>query len=152
MTVSDELATKFACIELCNAFAYCLDRGAFEDLAGLFTPDGVWVRHGVELHGRQAILEAMSQRPPDALTRHVTTGHHFLSVTADKAEAVSSNRSYFASAKGDLPRSLLAGEIILLDFIDTFVRRPEGWRIARRETNYVMVPDAVRAHFVPGGN
>lgn len=143
------LRDKAECIELSNAFAYYLDSNMAEPFADLFTEDGVWVRHGVAIKGRAAIAATFQDRAARALTRHVTTGHVFTALGAASAEAVCYNRSYYSLGDGDLPRSFTGGEVIILDFLDSYVRTPEGWRFSRREGRYVMLPESMRSQFAP---
>src|SRR3546814_6019354 len=65
---------EWACTKLSHAFSYCLDSRDYGSLVSLFTPDGVWERHGDRLQGRERILEVMRGRPANQFTRHVKIG------------------------------------------------------------------------------
>jgi uncharacterized protein (TIGR02246 family) len=134
------------CTALSYAFCYNLDHRNYAGLADLFAPDGVWIRHGQRLQGREQIIAALSQRLPNQFTRHVTTNFHFTKVTETRAEAVLYNMSYF-SLEGDKPLPLRFGpeQAMLLDFIDVYTRTPQGWRFLERNTTPVLMPDSVRA-------
>src|SRR3546814_17029907 len=60
---------EWACTKLSHAFSYCLDSRDYGSLVSLFTPDGVWERHGDRLQGRERILEVMRGRPAHQFTR-----------------------------------------------------------------------------------
>jgi hypothetical protein len=130
---------KWECIELSHAFAYHLDHRNYRELAELFAPDGAWIRHGVRLVGRAAIIEALEQRPASQFTRHVTTGHYFTHVGEASAASVAYNMSYYSMDAAVLPAVYVPEQAMLLDFKDTYARTPEGWRFAERDTPPVMI-------------
>jgi uncharacterized protein (TIGR02246 family) len=134
------------CTALSHAFCYNLDHRQYAALADLFTADGVWIRHGQALKGREQIIAALSKRLPNQFTRHVTTNFHFTEVTETRASAVLYNMSYF-SLEGDQPLPLRYGadQSMLLDFKDVYLRTEQGWRFLERDTSPVLIPDSVRA-------
>ena len=133
------------CVALSNAFAYHLDHKEYAALIALFAPDGVFVRTGVRLEGRQQILAAMEQRPAEQFTRHITTNFHFTHVGHDSARAVFYNQSYFAFLPGGPPYAYSPERMMLLDFIDTYTRTDEGWRFLERDARPVFIPDELRS-------
>ena len=138
---------EWQCNRLNDAFAFFLDRKEYQKVADLFTTDGVFLRNGVKLVGRQEIVAALSKRPANLVTRHVTTGAHFLSITVNRAEAVSCKRSYFGMLAGEPPAGFKGDQVALLDFEDTFTLTDDGWRIAQRITKPILLADALRASF-----
>src|SRR3546814_3944536 len=82
--------------DVCSSDLYCLDSRDYGSLVSLFTPDGVWERHGDRLHGRERILEVMRGRPANQFTRHVITNFHFVEVTETRARATVYNLSWFS--------------------------------------------------------
>jgi hypothetical protein len=130
---------KWECIELSHAFAHHLDHRNYRDIANLFAPDGVWIRHGARLVGPAAILGALEERPASQFTRHVTTGHFFTHVGETSAASIAYNMSYYSMDAAVLPAVYVPEQAMLLDFKDTYVRTPEGWRFALRDTALVMV-------------
>lgn len=133
------------CMALSHAFAYELDVKNYEALAALFAPQGVFIRTGVRLEGPAQILATMSQRPAEQFTRHVTTNIHFTQVAPDLAKAVSYNVSYFAMSASQPPFDLGPQQVMVLDFFDTFVRTPQGWRFLERDARPVLIPPELRA-------
>ena len=137
-------AFEAECVALSNAFAYHLDHKEYGALVALFAPDGTFVRTGVRLEGREKILAAMQARPVDQFTRHITTNFHFTHVDSDTARAVFYNMSYFAFLPGNPPFAYAPERMMLLDFIDIYVRTPEGWRFRERDARALLIPEELR--------
>jgi len=137
---------EWACTKLVHAFAYSMDQRRYEDLAALFTPDGVFDRVGQVLRGPREIVDALGKRPLDQRIRHVTVGIHFTSVAADAAEAVVYNASYVGRLDEPGKPSLYAmSQPALLEFRDAYQKKPDGWRIAERAARMVLVPEDMPA-------
>jgi len=147
MNKIETMEIEWECMRLSNAFAHLLDRKEYRQFSALFTEDGVFVRNGARLVGRAAIFAALTQRPSNAITRHVTTGMHFQHVAADSARAISCNRSYFGMLDGEPPANFKGDQVILLDFEDIYAKTAAGWRFAERITSPVLLPDVLRPMF-----
>jgi hypothetical protein len=132
------------CVALSHAWAYHIDHKQYDELAQLFVPDGVFIRTGVRLEGRAAILAAMHARPAEQFTRHVTTNWHFTAVEAERASAVSYNQSYYAFLPGNPPFTYTPERMMLLDFVDEYVRTAEGWRFSLRDARAVLIPEDLK--------
>ena len=65
------------CQHLISRFFNSLDERRFQDLTSLMTPEGCWVRLGVELKGSAAILKAMEGRSVTVQTRHLVSNYEF---------------------------------------------------------------------------
>ena len=129
----DELARmkiEWACTKLSHAFSYCLDTRDYDGLVALFTPDGVWERHGERLEGRQHILKVMHGRPASQFTRHVITNFHFLEVSDTNARATLYNLSWFSFEADNLPVAFVPENALLLDFHDRYSLTDDGWKIS----------------------
>jgi uncharacterized protein (TIGR02246 family) len=133
------------CVALSHAWAFHIDHKQYEALADLFVPDGVFIRTGVRLEGREAILAAMHNRPAEQFTRHVTTNFHFTEVTENQARATFYNMSYYAFLPGSPPHPYAPERMMLLDFVDQFVRTPEGWRFQERDARAVLIPEDLKS-------
>ena len=142
---------KAECIELSSAFAYFLDRREYAALADLFTEDGVWTRYGIDLRGHDAIVLELNKRPANQFTRHVTTSHHFTSLTENVAAAVSCNLSFFSFDEGAPPSLFKPGNTIVLDFEDTYAQTPRGWRFTSRISQPLLIPAALWHQFTNNG-
>lgn len=132
------------CVALSHAWAFHIDHKQYEALADLFVSDGVFIRTGVRLEGRTAILAAMHARPAEQFTRHVTTNFHFTVVEAERASAVSYNQSYYAFLPGKPPFTYAPERMMLLEFVDEYVRTAEGWRFCLRDARAVFIPEDLK--------
>ncbi|MEI2776132.1 MAG: nuclear transport factor 2 family protein [Tetrasphaera sp.] len=127
-----------ACHRVVVEFAHRLDHREFDRAAALFTPDGVWHRHGEDLVGTEQILETISARPPKLVERHVMTTIHVEVESADHARAT----AYVLIVRGEgdasgpveIPQPQALGE-----FHDRLRRTAHGWRIAERSSTPVFV-------------
>lgn len=133
------------CVALSNAFAYHLDHKDYPALVALFAPNGTFIRTGVRLEGPEMILATMRQRPAEMFTRHVTTNFHFTHVGHDTAKAVFYNMSYFIFAQDKPPFEFAPQRMMLLDFMDTYGRTPQGWRFLERDARPLMIPEELRS-------
>ena len=107
-----------------------LDNQEFDSLADLMAPDGVWHRAGKELRGRAMLLAAMDARGATRRTRHLITNLIVDAIDGDHAEAVFYSTAFVHTdaapdviAPMELPSSIGT-------YRATFVRMPDGWRIA----------------------
>ncbi|MDO8264539.1 MAG: hypothetical protein Q7T21_15140 [Gallionella sp.] len=73
----------------------------------------------------------------DALTRSrvCTESKAFRYVDENSASA-----SYFSSPKSQLPLDFLADQVMLLDFLRTYTRTPDGWRFLERDARPLLIP------------
>lgn len=147
MNSKARMEIEWECRNLCYEFAYCIDRRQYAQLAGLFTPDGVFDRVGQKLAGRQAIVDALGNRQSELRTRHVCHNVHFTAVDDESARAVIYNTTLVG--KGDpagepVPYAMSQGAF--LEFRDTYRKTPEGWRIAERVAYTVITPPDMPAH------
>lgn len=139
MDARTRMEIEWACVGLSHAFAYHMDRRNYAEVAALFTPDGLFVRHDHPLRGRAQIIEALETRPAEQFTRHVTTSHHFIEVGETRARAVMFNVSYFSFDAAVLPAAYDPANALLLDFTDVYEKTREGWRFAERVTSAVFL-------------
>ena len=141
METKTQMEIEWACTKLVHAFAYYMDQRRYDDLAALFTPEGVFDRVGQQLRGRREIVDALGKRPLDQRIRHVTVGIHFARVATDEAAAVVYNASYVGRLdEPDKPSLYAMSQPALLEFGDAFRRTPDGWRISERIARMVLVP------------
>lgn len=118
------------CAWLAIAAYSLMDQGKYEETAALFTTDAVWVRGGVPVTGRDAILAALHKRPATELSRHLVSNVLVQEITAETARAT----AVFVPLRGPLrddgtvqmPGLSSAGD---LEF--EFRRESHGWRISR---------------------
>lgn len=123
MSPEERRAIEWECARLIAQYANLNDSGRWEELAMLFTEDGVMSRPSAPeaiIRGRQAILESMRARPPRR-TRHVCS-NIVVDVTSSTEACSESAMLLFAEFA-----SPLAGS-----FEDRFVLTQHGWRFAER--------------------
>lgn len=150
VTLETQSLIEWECSRLSGAFSYYLDNRNYDALAELFAEDGVWVRLGSTLTGRQAIRQAMDHRPSTQFNRHVLSNLFFTHVDMDRASSVAHMMTYFSHETGaDVEsgarlRRFDPVNAMPLDVVDDYVRTPDGWRFAKRVIELYMVPDHVR--------
>ncbi len=126
--------------QLVASFSHCIDNRRYEQLADLFTPDGVFDRLGQALEGRQAILSAMAKRHP-FLTRHCVMNLLFTRIDEDQAEATMLVANFVGQPNSEGLPVAHASQPALLEFDDIYRRTPDGWRIERRTARLIIKPD-----------
>lgn len=131
MTPDQRMAAEWHCARLIALYANLNDEARWDDVAALYTEDGVMFRPTapeVALTGRAAILAAFEGRPPRA-TRHVCSN-----VVIDVEGP--------ATARGTSAMVLFTGNgpPIVGSFHDRFALTPEGWRFAERRGSLTFTP------------
>lgn len=125
-----------ACARLIHQFAAANDGARWDEVASLFTEDGVFARPTTPdqpLSGRDEILTAFRARPT-RLTRHVVSN---LLVTVEspvQARAQSLIQLYLEDEDGRAKPPLIG------EFHDRLVLTPEGWRFSERRGRLVFHP------------
>lgn len=146
MDALSRMAIEHECAALAHAFGYHLDQRDYEAVIALFTDDGVWKRYGVDLKGREALLGAMNQRSLTQLTRHLVTNVYFTEVREDRCRAVTTIVVFFNGDAVDTPALLPSTDsTVVMDFHDSFVRGPTGWRFEERDTRPIFLPPPLLA-------
>ena len=141
LDLSDRMAIEWHCTQLVHRFAYYLDRGAFEDVFGLFVEDGVFDRAGQVLQGHEEMRAAFRDRPKGITTRHMATNLHFTDVRHDRASALVYGISYHSNRTDEsapVPYAFSNGRF--LDMHDDYVLTDAGWRFRSRVAKAVFVP------------
>jgi len=127
------VAARSACEALALHYLEYADQWRAQDLADLFTVDGVLDRLGNEIVGREAIASFIANRPREFWQRHHGTGFSFaLDATGDRAT-------------GSLDLHLERGrhgddtvvDTVRARFHDQYERTDEGWRICRRDVRLI---------------
>lgn len=123
MTAEERRAIEWECSRLVAHYANLNDAGRWEDLAALFSEDGLMTRPSAPdcpIRGRQAILDAFRARPP-RVTRHFCS--NVVIDVKSRNEAVGESAMLLFTE----PAPPLVGS-----FEDRFVLTPQGWRFAER--------------------
>lgn len=103
---------------------YCLrlEVNTFEEWLDVFTPDAVYIVHGRDLEGRQAISDMLSQAPHGMHMPGATR----IELNGDSAETIQSYQFI-----GNDPKFSNTGW-----YHRTVVRTPGGWRISRCKVQF----------------
>lgn len=127
-----------ACQAVSIAFANGVDHRRYDDVAALFTEDGVLNRTGHPVAGRAALRAWLDTRPVDIATRHVCTNFHATRSAPDRAEGFTLFTFYRIAGDDATDALPLAGPAAVGEYTDQFRLTPEGWRIARRDIRIVF--------------
>ena|ERR1700730_11995031 len=142
LDTSNRLVIEAELTQLISRFSHYIDTGKYQELALLFTEDGIFHRVGQVLSGREAILEAMLNRH-SFLTRHMVSNILFTQIDAQEAQATMYVANFVGhGGKAELPVGFALPQPAILEFDDTYRRTSDGWRIARRVARVIMKSDA----------
>jgi uncharacterized protein (TIGR02246 family) len=131
MTPVERLLAEAAIARVVTRYAVLNDQGDFDEVAALFTEDGVLTRPsgGEPIRGRAAILAAYKARPP-RISRHVIANILVEFVSENEARCRSAMLLYSAPA-GDLPAKA-SHPALLGGFEDRLVNQRGAWLFAER--------------------
>lgn len=126
-TLADSVSTD--CADLVIDYAHYRDSFNANEFANLFTEDGVLVIGENRWEGRDAIRARI-----EALDNGTTIRHHMSSIRispidADHATGV----SYVVIYSAPSGTNEITGPSLIGDYIDSYVRTEDGWKIAHRE-------------------
>ena len=127
----ERLAVEWECARLVAHYANLNDEARWDEVAALYTEDGVMFRPtapDVALTGRAEILAAFKGRPPRK-TRHVCSNV----VIEVEGPATARGTSAMVLFTGD-------GPPIVGSFHDRFALTPDGWRFAERRGSLTFKP------------
>ena len=129
-------AIEWDCAQVLTRFFNYFDQWRYDDMAELFTPDGVWHRAGKALDSRAAILEALNARSRTQTVRHVVTNVQIDVVDADHAEALLYITAYMhdSGVKVLTPPKIRAPYLVLV-VPGWLVRVSGAWKIASMSMN-----------------
>ncbi len=132
--------------ELVYAHAWLLDHGRGEEIADLYTDDGVMLGVGPERHGREGILGYARARKPSRTARHVCTNLRLESLDEGRIAGAFIITLY----RSDDTPPLDATPVAVADINDEYRLCSDGrWRIARRHIAIVFEAPAHRAQQTP---
>lgn len=138
-------AIEHDCLMLMNRYAIYADHHP-ERFSELLADDAIWVRPGMEMHGRteaQAFMDENQRanredNPHGHLTRHLITSAHIEVEDLDHARgiiyALVFRDERFA---GDLPVPMNTIELVV-EYRTNFARSSEGWLISRHHAQHVF--------------
>lgn len=147
MDRSEARAIEWDCTRLITRFYMLLDEKRYDELAALFAADGIWIRLGQELTGRDAIVAAMAERA-DWLTAHLVSNITIDIVDADTVETTQYVTLYRlegrSAADGPAP---VVPPLGILRHRDTLVRQGGEWKFRRKTSRAIMTDRARVTHY-----
>lgn len=139
MTDTDRAAIGWAVTQLVFRAAALTDAAAWEELAALYTDDGVLARPSAPndpIVGRAAILAASRSRPPRR-SRHLVSNVIVDVISADEARTTAMLTLFTGPADGDEPVD--ADPVVAVGETRDVVRRVDGeWRFASRSGSIAL--------------
>jgi SnoaL-like domain len=126
------LATEHNCTRLMHQFSWFVDAMDYDAVVGLFVADCTFSRADVSFHGHVGLRQSLESRPRDRTTRHIIS--NVLIDVRDTDYADGKSYCLVFGHRGPLSdegEALLGAPDSLILYSGAFVRRPEGWRIAK---------------------
>jgi hypothetical protein len=135
MNPEERRGIEWECARLINLYANLNDEGRWDEVAALYTEDGLMTRPSAPdepIAGREALLASFRARPPRA-SRHFCAN---IVVTVESATEASAHSNILlltgkAEAGGGLPL-LDDGPPLVGEYRDRFALTADGWRFAER--------------------
>ena len=129
----DRLVIERECERLIQLYAFYADHHRHIEMADLFTADGVLDRGNGAVQGKEKIRQALEQRRPDAIVRHISSNVIVDVRKPDQASATSIMTLYRVFGSNEPGQALELPEMVA-DYHDEFRRMSEGWRIGSRRS------------------
>jgi len=132
-----QLADIQACYNLVVDCAQIIDESRYDDLAQIFTEDGVFARPTVPdepMTGRDTIIAAFHKRPKTLVGQHLVLNIRVRLTGPDTAEGTSSIMLFTSSTEVPYEngRGRKANGPLCGVYKDQYVRTAQGWRIKDR--------------------
>ncbi len=141
MNREEERAIEWDCEQLLRRYYNHVHNREFDKAVALFTPDADWHALGVDLKGREAILEGLRSGFAAGTVRHTVTGTVVTVIDAENAGSVYCNSVYNAPdiriEDSETPIAM-EGPRLVVDVADRLVRTDDGWKIARRRGTVIF--------------
>jgi 3-phenylpropionate/cinnamic acid dioxygenase small subunit len=133
-------ADEAECARLCVAFANHIDARRYDAWLDLFTEDGVLVRMGSPVAGRDALARFLQARPTTVETRHLCTNIQVNVTSADEAEGFC-YVLFFQGVPGSAGEPATVSKAPgVVEYHDRYLRTTNGWRIQERRIRMAMTP------------
>jgi len=131
-------AAEQDCHRLITAYAIAADTHDLDLFIGVFAPNARWVRpNGTAIEGHEALRAFFVERPRSVLSRHVASNALVDVLGPDEARGISYATVYKQDGHmgGEAP---LTGAQSIVEYHDSFVRTPAGWKITLRRSVSVL--------------
>jgi len=138
---------EWDCTQLVYKFYGFLDESRYEEMASLFTEDGVWVRLGKEVKGPPNIRALKAERE-NWLTAHLVTNVRVEVLDADHAETVQyvtlyRHEDWEPSAK---PAPVVL-PLAILRHQDQLMKESGVWKFKRKSSRAIMADTTRVTHY-----
>ena len=136
MTRDEERAIEWDCQKVMRQYYHHVDHHEFDEAVKLFTEDVTWSVMGINLKGRDEILEALHGGLGDDTIRHVLTNVLVTVIDKNNAELWNYTTNYYSreGRREDMDRPLrFEGPHRLGDMFAKLRRVGDEWKIAARE-------------------
>ncbi|MEP4547030.1 MAG: nuclear transport factor 2 family protein [Saccharospirillum sp.] len=121
---------------------HALDTKAFDEFVQLFVPEGRLFRPTTPepLVGREAILQAYLNNPPNRLNRHLVTNQRVTLLSDTEAHALAYVMLYSSDA-GERESDVFGAPVhrsLVGEYHDHCVLTDDGWRLQERRALFVL--------------
>jgi len=132
------LHIKAACEAVVLTFFHALDTRRHDAAAALMADDGVWMRQGRRLAGRQEVLDALNARAAERSTCHVITNLRLVDGNEARATVC-----YFLTAYDSVPHEQGGAPrlVSIRECQDVLVNTAGGWRLADKRSRRHLPPE-----------
>lgn len=131
-----------ACTDLVLDYALLRDQGDVDGYTGLFSETGSLTLRGQTITGVDAIRQRMREARNGPRTRHLMSTIRIKPVDESRATGISYATVYLAPEPADSGPAYVDGFAAIGNYVDEFVRTPEGWRIQSRVFEEAFLPKA----------
>ena len=135
MDLTEQLSIERACQRLVTEYCHLVDHGEAEQIADLFSEDGVWKSPEVTMNGQAEVKRGFAARQANVkrMSRHVCNNFLLNIIDEDHAEGTVYLVLFRHDGEPGRRTSPLEGPQMVGEYRDRFVRTSEGWRFAHRE-------------------
>ena len=129
-------AVEWDCAQVLTRFFNAFDQWRYEDMAGMFAPDGVWHRAGKSLSGKDVIVAELNKRSRTQTVRHVITNTQVDVQGAHTADFLLYVTAYIhdSGVKADKPPKIQMPSLLLV-VPGKMVKQGDDWKIASMSMN-----------------
>lgn len=138
----DTLLAEHAIHRLVLDAQHAIDSKAFDEFVQLFVPEGRLYRPTTPepLVGREAILQAYLNNPPNRLNRHLVTNQRVTLLSDTEARALAYVTLYSSEA-GERESDVFGAPVhrsLVGEYHDHCVLTDDGWRLKERRALFVL--------------
>jgi hypothetical protein len=135
MNTAEQLSIERQCQRLVTEYCHLVDHGEAEQIADLFSEDGVWTSPENTMNGQAEVRRGFAARQANTkrMSRHVCNNFLLSIIDEDHAEGTVYLTLFRHDGEPGRRLSPLEQPQMVGEYRDRFVRTSDGWRFARRE-------------------